>query len=374
MEAEFDKEIDALMRGGLSGRSSGGAVSGDHLAADELAAFAENALPGPARQQFARHLADCDRCRKILSGLIAMNADAEPSASAAAVTAPAPASSAAPWYRRLLLFPNLAYLMGGLVLVFGGLLTYSVLRQGTDGAASIARSEDQLESAASRPEPNSANSAAANTASNSDGYAFDLPPAGKNQNASARANTANTASSPLSVGSTLAERKEPGRSEGLVADGAENQPRAAAPAAPAKSLAPPPVTTTDAVRDKDLLQMRAGATAPAEREKKADAGVANESRQTVDEDAKRSGSVTLQKLEPKAKARPRVPTSRQIDGKQFNYRNGVWYDADYNSQKTTNVRRGTAEFGKLDAGLRSIAGKLSGTIVVVWNARAYRIQ
>src|SRR5690606_10464134 len=35
-------------------------------------------------------------------------------------------SDEVPWYRRLMLFPNLAYVMGSLVLVFGGLLVVSV--------------------------------------------------------------------------------------------------------------------------------------------------------------------------------------------------------------------------------------------------------
>ena len=81
MELEFDKEIDALMRGKgvLVGDSPPG---GPHPDADEIAAFAENALPQRARALHMAHIADCSRCRKILSNIIALNAEAEPETAA----------------------------------------------------------------------------------------------------------------------------------------------------------------------------------------------------------------------------------------------------------------------------------------------------
>ena len=76
MELEFDKEIDALIRG--RGVSAGDSPPKGHLDADEISAFAENALPERTRTLHMAHIADCDRCRKILSNLIALNAEAEP--------------------------------------------------------------------------------------------------------------------------------------------------------------------------------------------------------------------------------------------------------------------------------------------------------
>jgi hypothetical protein len=44
-------------------------------------------------------------------------------------------------------------------------------------------------------------------------------------------------------------------------------------------------------------------------------------------------------------------------------------------QKTTNVSRGSDEYKKLDAGLRSIADSFSGeTVIIVWQGKAYRIR
>jgi hypothetical protein len=89
MKPEFDREIDALLRGHARGGGGASATGGEarafvrdlsagerardqaarldtqaaHLDADELAAFAENALPTAARSRYAAHLADCDDCR-----------------------------------------------------------------------------------------------------------------------------------------------------------------------------------------------------------------------------------------------------------------------------------------------------------------------
>src|SRR5688500_8342144 len=117
MEIDFDKEIDTLMRKAhrdppdLSGKSTS-----RHLDADEISAFAENAMPEGSRALYSVHLADCDRCRKILSNLLVMNSEALPAATSPGVITIA--ERALPWHKRLLLFPNLAYLMGSLVLIF----------------------------------------------------------------------------------------------------------------------------------------------------------------------------------------------------------------------------------------------------------------
>ncbi|MDI1242713.1 MAG: hypothetical protein PSX80_12425, partial [bacterium] len=65
---------------------------------------------------------------------------------------------------------------------------------------------------------------------------------------------------------------------------------------------------------------------------------------------------------------------RRVSGKGFQRRNNVWYDNSYRSGATTNIRRGTEEYRKLDSGLRSIAESLNGVVVVVWSGKAYRIQ
>jgi len=50
-------------------KDSGRATESSHLDADEMSAFAEGVLPPAARAQYVSHLADCDQCRKQVSGL-----------------------------------------------------------------------------------------------------------------------------------------------------------------------------------------------------------------------------------------------------------------------------------------------------------------
>ena len=99
MELEFDKEIDSLLR--KNGGAERGVLVGDkpgekpkiHLDADQLSAFAENAVPEKSRALYMSHLADCDHCRRILSGLIALN-DAQRQRSARMATSMTPMTSA----------------------------------------------------------------------------------------------------------------------------------------------------------------------------------------------------------------------------------------------------------------------------------------
>src|SRR5688572_15612205 len=138
MEVDFDKEIDTLLR---KAQRDGPVYVGDfaspgHLDADQISAFAENAMPEKSRALYSAHMADCDRCRKILSNVLMMNAEVIPATeSPGAITIAE--RTGQPWYKRLFLFPNLAYVMGGLVLVFSGFLGYTVIQRSGQGSASI---------------------------------------------------------------------------------------------------------------------------------------------------------------------------------------------------------------------------------------------
>ena len=83
MTQQTNNEIDLLLRR-LGGRGGSGVpdVDADHLDADELNAYAENALPAAARTRYAEHLSDCSRCRDLvvqLSAAAGLVAAAEPS-------------------------------------------------------------------------------------------------------------------------------------------------------------------------------------------------------------------------------------------------------------------------------------------------------
>ena len=379
MELEFDKEIDALMRKGAAGIGVTPNVGqGTHLDADELSAFAENAMPEKTRALYMRHLADCDRCRKILSGLIILNAEAEPEmAAAVAVESP---SSELPWYRRLFLFPNLAYAMGGLVLIFGGLIAISVLQSSQREAATVSQMTEADQGhgpmAASEPDYYAAN--AANASANTNTASTTATPV----------YSTNTASNTMAVAANAMPRNErdvplgESAASGVTADGVDSKAPVVSAAAP-----PPPPAKTEVPKDAELAM-------------KPDAAAEDKiAIKEKDDDAAKNRSLAAKKVNelPRtqaggpAKATP-GPTrdmqqnfpnradntfelnSRRVGGKDFQFKNGVWYDNAYRGQSTTNVRRGTDEYRKLDGGLRSIAESLKGTVVVVWNEKAYRIQ
>src|SRR5215213_5888310 len=75
MREGFDKEIDSLLRrtarapAGARGNGAGASKPDTHLDADELAAFAEGALPEAARSNAVSHLADCGECRALAVNL-----------------------------------------------------------------------------------------------------------------------------------------------------------------------------------------------------------------------------------------------------------------------------------------------------------------
>src|SRR3954463_11220751 len=57
------------VRDGLESAGTQDASSSAHMDADELNAYAEGALPEAARSRYFAHLADCDRCRKLVTEL-----------------------------------------------------------------------------------------------------------------------------------------------------------------------------------------------------------------------------------------------------------------------------------------------------------------
>ena len=391
MDLEFDKEMDALLR-----RAAGrGVLVGDspktHMDADTIAAFAENALPEKSRMIHMQHLAACDPCRKALAGLITLNAEAGPAMAAAA--APIASRISASWYRRFLA-PNLAYVMGGLVLVFGGLFGFIVLQNSYQNSTATLSKVADNEPAQSAP---------------------------------ARADGANTVAAAGNANSAINAPGEIPRSVGIAEDQIFADADKTGESATATSP-PPPVTAsnTATLQAKDLSldgldKAKAPASQPAtqnapkreedERAKnevkladqearKQDANAGNifntpqnqimpnaaskssgPSRNDIQRDNRSFESRTMdgkQKAniaeKPSGTGEGSSSSLRRVGGKSFELKQGAWYDTVYSGQKTKNVRRGTDEYLKLDGGLRSIADSITGTVVLVWKSKAYRIQ
>jgi hypothetical protein len=394
MEVDFDKEIDALLR---KTRRDAPVLVGDfttsrHLDADEISAFAENAMPENSRALYTAHMADCDRCRKILSDVLIMNSAAAPATAAPGVITIAQPSI--PWYKQLFLFPNLAYVMGGLVLVFGGFLAFTIMQNpGRDNSDVVFQAS---ESRPSKGGPNvedtttspdapestnmSANSAANMTAANDGLFAA-------NANSSA-APVQNKGGGP---GPRVSENN-------FLLDGVDSSADTTAAAAP------PPSVSTQSLKDLPVTGRAVGerddlAKEKAENKAAAGAVVTQESAKTdsVSKQQQYPGTPSqsgpmrnnenqynrqLENMDARSAAKKRAVAREEesssgrkvVGGKTFERKQNVWYDTTFQGRPTINVRRGTDEFNKLDSGLRSIANSLGGTIVVVWGAKAYRIQ
>src|ERR1700750_2379591 len=74
MKNSSNNEIELILRG-MARRRPAGAGSEDeerpesHLDADELSSYVEGALPPATRARYTAHIADCQRCRRLVSQL-----------------------------------------------------------------------------------------------------------------------------------------------------------------------------------------------------------------------------------------------------------------------------------------------------------------
>jgi hypothetical protein len=381
MDFEFDKEIDALLRKARD-RDETVVSFESHPDADALSAFAENVLPENARQNYTAHLAECTRCRKILSNLIALNSEAE--TVSAFSTFPAGVSAApVAWYRRLFAFPRLAYAMGALVLIFSGFMAYIVLQNQTGSQSStVAQREEIGERPLGASGVNSDGATVPTLTANTTSNAANMTVLSNSTAANANAMTAkNTASSNAATYS------------------ANSNAGAAAPPASATPQ-PEPLELAKTEPKKNLVESEnkptgeapsaAGATQP-----KDDKSVARTDEQTAKEKAEQtraedSADATKMRAQrnqpaPKKVARPESGEPRRIGDKIFRRIDSAWVDGEYTSNTNSQVgnlmlpplryvTRGSNEYKNLDGELRRIVEKLDGVVIVVWKGRAYRIQ
>ncbi|MFL6333647.1 MAG: hypothetical protein ACJ754_10095 [Pyrinomonadaceae bacterium] len=307
MKEGFDREIDSLLRRRArgteesrlwgDGREDG--AHGAHLDADELGAFAEGALPAPARLAAASHLADCDRCRGVVVGLARVaggGAEVKQPLVAAAAAAESARPSAWGAFIASLFAPRMVrFAVPLLALSLFGVVSYVALRsdRGSLQAAREGRSQNgTLQSAPSAP-------ASANTVANAN---TDLnSPQNSNANAPREAALAVAPSAPA-------------RGHG----GAEEQPAEVAAvkdeAQPSTVPPPPPpaAATTEGPADARLSKAAPKSDAPEEGE--ADrADNKKEKSETRDKSARQSEPGNDDIVSSDAPAQPRAVRSRNMN-------------------------------------------------------------
>lgn len=382
MEFEFDKEIDAILRKSVR---TDRVASSQHLDADIISAFAENALPERSRSAYTMHLADCDKCRKVLSQVISLNDGIAEKAAAAPIAAAA--QEHVPWYAAFFRTPNLAVAMGGLILVFSWVLGYLVIQNGRGTEDAVITQISEPEARPSGPFAGE-ELPAANTNANAAAPSEAITAPAANAVADTQDPTAARSAQPSGSGSDGELRAA---ATGPVEDDAPaketaSQPKPGTVRQPLMSVAPPPPPpASEPVGQVATMSEEAKKDAEIERAERSDASLAAKKRSVPDDRSRdlppasarvgptRSGPVQMQSNQVHNNAGD-MSVTRTVGGKKFTNRDGAWYDTSYRGQATINVRRGTEEFRKLDSGLRSIAGRIDGVIVVVWRSRAYRIQ
>jgi hypothetical protein len=404
MELEFDKEIDALLRKAKPDSPAAVGVSPTvgHFDADELAAFAENALPDRTRQFYIAHLADCDACRKTLSGFIATNPEA--AMGAASVSAQPVIAVKLPWYKQLFATPNLAYTMSALVVMFSGVIGLLVYENQMANRSTQSQRATTSAPAAEKPEtadrPESfSNASSANSMANSatgspiESVTKSGVEVGSASPMMSNSNSSTTVANSAAAPPMVAENKP---ADDKLADAPKSEP--GAPAAKPALLAQQPAAKD--TKEKD--------TASADRrdqdEKKVvgkteDRG-AGQNNELSKMDAQNNAARKMSPAADSAKLRSAGPRQvqsqaqsqsqaegvdvtaagrafsnlRTAGGKKFEFRDGIWYDTAYTRQGKKDVKRGTEKYLRLDAGLRSIGDQIPGTVVVVWNGKAYKIK
>jgi hypothetical protein len=375
MTNEHDKEIDSLLRrlAKTDAAYVSESSSGAHIDADELSVFAENSLPERARTRVIAHIADCGRCRTIASNLISLNSAAAKAASTPEVSAGRAIDLSIPWYRKLFAVRGLAVAMGAVVILLAGFFAVFVIRNMSGGAESVAQMANTNVAA-----PSTLSDDRALNSSDVEGPAVEetaeatpsaTPFPGRRGEGSERAEERSNAPA-TPPGRELAKEDRPDAAD-KVQDAGRRDQEIGNPSLLRK--APPPAAKRAANQAERAVPMQASPPPPQDVAAVGETEAAKAKTLEDDKDERAKPDVATAAgvaAEPKAGS----TLKRQISGKLFNQKGGVWYDSAYSGQRTINVRRKTAEYRALESGLRAITDKLSGTVVIVWKAKAYRVD
>lgn len=390
MKQAENNEMELLLRG-LARRDSGSSVvrdlttqeeaTAEHLDADELSSYAEGALPVLARARYTAHLADCSRCRKIVSQLASSTgAGIQPQTKERE-------TSVGFWQR------------------VGAFLSPQVLRYAVPALALLAviavglvaiRQQPQSDFVAQNQRPQPALNVAEEKRSATEGLVKsdssptavpektlektrDADVARADKGSKAGEETPVPAAPPGAVATdslTTAPKKDDQRGQVTVVQ----QPDfAREPVTQASKPQPGNVDSAGGVarrqekpaeREDDREQQ----TREGERAKSED----RENKQTAAKARISSPSGSISTLHSAGVDKSNEAGTRSVSGRRFRRQGDVWVDTAYQSSVSLiTVGRGTEQYRALVAdepGIRVIAEQLPGEIILVWKGRAYRIR
>lgn len=397
--------------------------SGSHLDADEMNAYAENALPEAARSRYFAHLADCDSCRKLVTELaLAASVSNEGKARVAALDIKPP-TSWRKWLAAIFSPPVLRYGVPAMALFAVLVVVAIVAMRSQRDAGSVVQNRDESRysapSSATDSRSATANTTVTGTAENHANsnsaplvaeqnqpqpgvMATPLPkdapreadaaPA-VSQEEVARAETAQSADTKDKVGEFGAGRK---REQAEVTAAPPPSPARQSPVLSApgptesqnrdrQDVAKPSKTAGKDDTDELVVDGRAAGGAVMNKKRANDdrnvvGGTATTTARSVQELPRRRPSAAAKNapadVTTERERKESQPATRSVGGRQFQRQGSAWVDTTYNSSRqTTNIRRGSEQYRALVAdepALRSITEQLSGEVIVVWKTRAYR--
>ena len=379
MKQERNNEMDLLLRrlGRRDDATMPDAV-GDHLDADELSAFAENALPAPARSRYTAHLAECTRCRELVVQL-----SASVGVVGAAETAKVSGPSGWRTFLASLFTPMvLRYAAPALGLIVVAAIGYVVLRR--DGSTEYVT---QVTNNEQRPTPPAAGTAspgvetATKTTRGADGFRDRQE---RTQQGDSGPVTPPNAPPVVDIQTEVSKdvAAAPPKSDQQKQTSAY-EPAPKAVATPEQS---PPAVETE-VRKKEVQELPTAARAAqpaAQSERQEDrksevARTANRKAESTDS-ARGAGVESLGVLQAgRADTnKDKSGETRSVAGRRFRKQGSVWIDTAYDSARDTmNLTRSSERYRVLIADepeIKQIADQLDGEFIVVWKGRAYRIR
>jgi hypothetical protein len=378
MTQETNNEIDLLLRR-LSRGQHATAPDGDlhdhrnHLDADELNSYAENALPSAARARYTEHLAECSRCRELVVQL---------SSAAGVVLAEEPSRVSVPSGLRKFLVSLfspmvLRYAVPALGLIVVAVIGLTVFRRDRP-----ARSAEMVATSRQAETP----PAVAGEAKPQTGITYDLEKSGSASPAPEphRARIEPEPPAPIATPAPTANTPAAANKEAPVAKAESTTVATAAPPAPA----PKPAETSSEARrqeaeeQKKVAQERPVTTPPSERERDFQAGASVGSVASTRRPAKRADKAQDQVAAAPMPLQLRDKDSddaetRTVAGRHFRKQRGIWVDTGYAGGATVDLTRGSEQYRSLVADepqIKNIAEQLDGQIIVVWKGRAYKIR
>ncbi|MEN3328805.1 MAG: hypothetical protein V7638_3612 [Acidobacteriota bacterium] len=367
MKQETNNEMDLLLR--RLGRREDAAVPEDHLDADELNSYAENALPAAARARYTVHLAECSRCRGIVAQLSS-------SAGVVATTANA-AVSARSGFRKFLasLFTPMVLRYAGPAL---GLIVVAAI-----GLVVLRRNQ---------PEPYLARNTASETqeqpvaspSSSTDHYGAGLldptPNPGRvDEERKQKNQPAQPAPPPNVAPAVTSVDAEVSKDKALAQPKPEEQTASANEPPPAKTApSATPAAETGAARNEVKVQPVAEPQTQKQRELRAardDKDSFTRAKKPADGAGATASGVSGFRVDGADDMKTDV---RTVAGRRFRKHSGVWVDTAYDSSKdTVTLGRGSEQYRALVADepeIKTIADQLQGEIIVVWKGHTYRIR